>query len=219
MDVSQANENELQKAIDDITSGATASQPGASSDVASELEAKIQGQMGTPPAPEVPADGAMPEGVAPGVVPEGAVPEMAMPEMPTSSVEAMNPSVSEDAPAEEATPAIVGSAGVPVVDSAPEAQEVPVTVSAPEAPAPEVPVATPEVSGDLGAVKQAMLRDLYPLMDKVNLAPEQKYDVYKEMIESTGDKDMIPAAYEAVKGITDDAAKAEALLYLVDKAE
>lgn len=216
MDASQANENELQKAIDDITSGAAVEQPGASGDVAAELEAKIQNQMGTPPTPDVSAG----------------VPEMAMPQMPANPVEAMNPE----------TPSIVGSGAPVMVEGASsEAQSVPVTVGAqsgaPVAEDQPAPVAestptevvaeigetavesVPEVTGDLGSVKQAMLRDLFPLMDKVELAPEQKYDVYKEMIESTGDKNMIPAAYEAVKGIVDEAAKAEALLYLVNKAE
>lgn len=237
MDASQANENELQKAIDNITNGAATSQSGNGSEVASELEAKIQDQMGTPPAPQVPGVGEMPE--------------MVMPEMPVNSVEAMNPSTTE------ATPTIVGSGSPVMVNDTPsETQTVPVTVGASgatenaeateapsanvpteSAPAPEaasetVPETAPtsevvaemgetavETSGDLGSVKQAMLRDLFPLMDKVELAPEQKYDVYKEMIETTGDRNMIPAAYEAVKGISDDAAKAEALLYLVDKAE
>lgn len=209
MDASQANENELQKAIDDITSGAVAAQPSATNDVAAELEAKIQNQMGTPPAPEAPAG-------------------MAMPPVPDSSVEAMNPEAVAEAPA------IVGS-GAPVAAEEPasEAEDVPVTVGvgaptaetpAAEEPAEPAPVApaveeSPAASGNLSEVKQAMLRDLFPLMDKVELAPEQKYDVYKEMIESTGDKEMIPAAYEAVKGIADETAKAEALLYLVDKAE
>lgn len=192
MDASQSNENELQKAIDDITSGATAPET-AGGDVATELEAKIQNQMGTPPMPP-------------------------MPDMPGNSVEAMNPMMPPEVPAAEATdsPAIVGSGSPVAINDAPsETQDVPVTVgatSAAEAPA-------SETDGDLGSVKQAMLRDLFPLMDKVNMGPEQKYDIYKEMIETTGDKSMIPAAYEAVKSIADETAKAEALLYLVDKAE
>ena len=39
------------------------------------------------------------------------------------------------------------------------------------------------------------------------------------MIESTGSKDMITSAYEAVKGIGDEAERAEALLFLVEKAD
>ncbi|MBR3220488.1 hypothetical protein IKF76_01310 [Candidatus Saccharibacteria bacterium] len=196
MDASQSNENELQKAIDDITSGATAPQA-AAGDVAADLEAKIQSQMGTPPVPP-------------------------MPDMPASSVDAMNPVMPPAEPSSE-PPAIVGSGAAVAINDAPsEVQDVPVTMgnasAEPEAAMVEA-AEIKEVPGDLGAVRQAMLRDLFPLMDKVELAPEQKYDVYKEMIETTGDKNMIPAAYEAVKGIADDAVKAEALLYLVDKAE
>ena len=68
-------------------------------------------------------------------------------------------------------------------------------------------------------VKKQMLQDLYPLMDKIKMQPEQKFKVYKQMIESTGSKDMITSAYEAVKGIGDEAERAEALLFLVEKAD
>ena len=68
-------------------------------------------------------------------------------------------------------------------------------------------------------VKKQMLQDLYPLMDKIKMQPEQKFKVYKQMIESTGSKDMITSAYEAVKEISNEQEKAEALLFLVEKAD
>lgn len=68
-------------------------------------------------------------------------------------------------------------------------------------------------------VKKQMLQDLYPLMDKIKMQPEQKFKVFKQMIESTGSKEMIASAYEAVKGIGNEEARAEALLFLVEKAD
>lgn len=67
-------------------------------------------------------------------------------------------------------------------------------------------------------VKKQMLQDLYPLMDKIKMQPEQKFKVYKQMIETTGSKEMIASAYEAVKGIGNEEERAEALLFLVEKA-
>ena len=68
-------------------------------------------------------------------------------------------------------------------------------------------------------VKKQMLQDLYPLMDKIKMQPEQKFKVYKQMIETTGSKEMITSAYEAVKEIGNEEARAEALLFLVEKAD
>jgi len=68
-------------------------------------------------------------------------------------------------------------------------------------------------------VKKQMLQDLYPLMDKIKMQPEQKFKVYKQMIETTGSKEMITSAYEAVKEIGNEEVRAEALLFLVEKAD
>ena len=82
--------------------------------------------------------------------------------------------------------------------------------------------ATPEAVAEdskLEDVKKQMLQDLYPLMDKIKINPDQKFKVYKQMIESTGDKEMITAAYDTAKSLTDETERAEALLYLIEKAD
>ena len=211
MDISQANDNELQKAIDDITKSAATE---TASDAVSELEAKIQNQLGVPPTPP-------------------------MPEMPAAPAEAAAP-VETAAPAPEAAPTLTPSAdfAVPTVEAAPAEAPAEVATEAPaesaatepamtaptlEAPtiesAPVAEVATQSVDGDLKSVKEAMMRDLFPLMDKVDVKPEQKYEIYKEMIEITNDKSMIAAAYEAAKGLADETARAEALLYLIEAVD
>ena len=82
--------------------------------------------------------------------------------------------------------------------------------------------ATPEAVAEdskLEDVKKQMLQDLYPLMDKIKINPDQKFKVYKQMIESTGDKEMITAAYDTAKSLADETERAEALLYLIEKAD
>ena len=86
----------------------------------------------------------------------------------------------------------------------------------------ETAAATPETVAEdskLEDVKKQMLQDLYPLMDKIKINPDQKFKVYKQMIESTGDKEMITAAYDTTKSLTDETERAEALLYLIEKAD
>ncbi|MBQ6486440.1 hypothetical protein IJI76_01790 [Candidatus Saccharibacteria bacterium] len=84
----------------------------------------------------------------------------------------------------------------------------------------EAPVEAPAPVGELSDVKQNMIQDLIPLMNQVSSIDEtEKYRLYKEAIENTHDKSIIPAAYEAAKGIANEAARAEALLYLIKEAE
>jgi hypothetical protein len=104
---------------------------------------------------------------------------------------------------------------------------------APEAPvAPEVtaPVAEPVVDfsamPELNAtpatfsdVKEKMIRDLLPIIDKVNVEPEKKFELYKHVISKTHDQAMVADAYAAIKDLADEKAKAEALLFLIDEAE
>lgn len=196
MDLNQTNENELQKAIDDITKNAAAP-ANDSSGMAAELEAKIQNQMGVPPAPPVvPGDGEF-------VVPNDA-----------------NAAPVSPAPA---TDSMVGAEANEVTDLSASVTETAGTTEAvaqPEVATQEAVVESKvEISSDLEKVKESMLKDLFPLMDKINVMPEQKFKIYKQMIESTQDKSMIVAAYEAVKGIADETTKAEALLYLVEQAD
>lgn len=118
------------------------------------------------------------------------------------------------------TPAVmpepVASTTEPVVETP---AVVPETVAAPSVEA-NAPVVNTEVTGDqFENVKKQMLQDLYPLMDKIKMQPEQKFKVYKQMIETTGSKEMITSAYEAVKEIGNEEVRAEALLFLVEKAD
>ena len=73
-----------------------------------------------------------------------------------------------------------------------------------------------EVGGDLAQIKNSALADLKPIINTVELPAEEKFSLYKEMIEVTQDKSCIEPAYNAAKGITDDKMRAEALLFIVE---
>lgn len=167
MPTGQSDDNELQKAIDDITRSAV--KPGQVGDPASEIEAKLK--------TEAAANGAT-------VVP---------PKVELSPISEQSSKELERA-LENATP-----------------------VMAAEDPAqPEAVLGTTE---DLEVVKKEMLRELFPLMDKINLKPEQKFRVYREMIESTQDKGMVAKAYESARMIENEQQKGEALVFLLEQLD
>jgi len=79
------------------------------------------------------------------------------------------------------------------------------------APAPIAsPVAIP-VAGELDGVKQAAITELRPLVDKLTLPPEEKFDTYLLLIRSTDDKSLIGPAHEAAKMISDETRRADSL--------
>ena len=207
----QSNDD-LQNAINGIVSGSNAATP--------EVATPEMPDLGVPPTPPVPEAGASLDMALPGVAPE--TPETAPGLTPEPGADLMNQapaSIEEQAAAEMTTPPEVAPDFTPGITS--EAPEM-----APEtAPADladsviDLPETTPETPSELSSVKQSMIQDLIPLMDKVSLDANKKFDLYKEVIDSTHDKSMVPAAYEVAKGISDDTLKAEALLYLINESE
>ena len=196
----------------DQNSGAPMMDATSATDSNADFNINIQDQLGVPPAPPAPP------------IPDFLANEPSMPGMnPDVMADLTNsgPTPITGAPTETEVPAALENAAPTAVETMPEVT--------PEAVATEETVAPSsnnnETAGNEGAniqfeeVKKQMLQDLYPLMDKIKMQPEQKFKVYKQMIESTGSKDMITSAYEAVKGIGDEAERAEALLFLVEKAD
>jgi len=78
-----------------------------------------------------------------------------------------------------------------------------------EEPAPTMP--TP-ASEDLESIKNSALHELRPLVDKLDISPEEKFDTYLLLLRSTDDKALIAPAYAAAQAIVDEARKAQALL-------
>lgn len=114
----------------------------------------------------------------------------------------------------------------PVADAAAEepAEDLTATVPPVEEVAPLVdepiaPLTTPSVSGDLDSVKQEALNELRPLVDKLNVGPEEKFDTYLLLLRSTDDRELIAPAHEAAKGIADEARRAQALLDIIKEID
>lgn len=78
-----------------------------------------------------------------------------------------------------------------------------------------------KASGDdsLDSVKNEALNELRPLVDKLNISPEEKFDTYLLLIRSTDDKDLIEPAHETAKLITDEARRAQALLDIIKEID
>jgi hypothetical protein len=90
---------------------------------------------------------------------------------------------------------------------------------APEPVTPAEPQPMPAVSSDLDDVKQEAITELRPLVDKLTLEPEEKFDTYLLLIRSTDDKSLIAPAHEAAKAITDEARRAQALLDIIKEID
>jgi hypothetical protein len=109
-----------------------------------------------------------------------------------------------------------------VVADAPAVEEMAVAPTPPEPVAPEEsafsPAAVPAVS-DLDAIKQDALSELRPLVDKLDVTPEEKFDTYLLLLRSTDDQTLISPAFAAARIITDEARRAQALLDIIKEID
>lgn len=89
------------------------------------------------------------------------------------------------------------------------------------APAPAAPVVAPVHGGDspLDSIKKDALLELRPLVDKLNVDQEEKFDTYLLLIRSTDDASLIAPAHEAAKAITDETRRAQALLDVIKEID
>lgn len=202
MDQNQTVDNDLQKAIDDITN-TTNTDPVFSDPVAapSSVPEGDTGELGEPvgpfPEPKVEMVAPAPEPIAPFEpidIPELNVPApepAAMPPMPQPAPEPVAPAPAIPEPA-------------PVV---------------PE-PAP-APVQSMFNSSNLNTrqVKEAALRDLIPLLDRLNMTPSQKFNICRNIFEDLRDYTVLEQAYRAATEIANETERAEALLYLVESID
>lgn len=112
----------------------------------------------------------------------------------------------------EEIPAPVPGFGVPVQESPIVPDETPVI------PAFDMPAPTPQDDG-LEGVKRDAIQELRPLIDHIDLPPEEKFDTYLLLIRSTDDATLIAPAHIAAQGITDEKRKAEALLDIIKEID
>lgn len=71
----------------------------------------------------------------------------------------------------------------------------------------------------LDSIKQSALAELRPLVDKLEVEPEEKFNTYLLLIRSTDDKSLIAPAHEAAKSIPDETKKAQALLDIIKEID
>ena len=111
---------------------------------------------------------------------------------------------------------------LPTMPDSIEALEQPV-IETPEpvsayVPEPALP-ATSVADDSLEAIKKDALNELRPLVDKLDVSPEEKFDTYLLLIRSTDDQALIAPAHEAARGISDEARRAQALLDIVKEID
>ena len=96
------------------------------------------------------------------------------------------------------------------------------TVDPAVAPIADSTVATTPVSpvgDDLAPIKNEAISELRPLVDKLNLPPEEKFDTYLLLLRSTDDRTLIAPAHAAAQAIADEAKKAQALLDIIKEID
>ena len=199
MGQSQTADNDLQKAIDDITN-ITNTDPVFSDPVA-----------------------------APSTVPEGDTGELSEPVGPfpeEPKVEMVPPAPEPIAPLESVN---IPELNVPPLESVPapeapqeeglQASQLP-PAPTPE-PLPEMPTSdsTPIEAEDANQIKNSALRDLVPLLDHLDMDASKKFKIYYAVFESSRDLDTLKLAYKTAREITDESERAKALYNLIESID
>jgi hypothetical protein len=70
---------------------------------------------------------------------------------------------------------------------------------------------------DLLDLKQKALQDLSPLVGQLDQTPEEKFHTTMMMIQANDNKELLSDAYTAAQAITDDKARAQALLDVINE--
>ena len=122
--------------------------------------------------------------------------------------------VANDTPTDVAAPD-------PVATPAPDEVEpvAPSTAEPAVTPMPAMPSMPSMGGGDLESIKKDALSELRPLVDKLNVAPEEKFDTYLLLLRSTDDQALIAPAHEAARNIADEARRAQALLDVIKEID
>lgn len=110
----------------------------------------------------------------------------------------------------------------PVGQDSPVDNVPPVTPDPVPAPDPAQSFAAPSFqagSDDLAPIKTEAINELRPLVDKLTLPPEEKFDTYLLLLRSTDDRSLIAPAHAAAREITDESKKAQALLDIIKEID
>lgn len=87
----------------------------------------------------------------------------------------------------------------------------------PPAPGPQPSAPLADNSDDLLDIKQQALQHLSPLVSHLDQSPEEKFKTTMMMIQASDDQTLIKDAYEAAQQISDEKARAQALLDVVNE--
>lgn len=82
---------------------------------------------------------------------------------------------------------------------------------------PVVPATT--ASSELEDIKMNALKELRPLIDKVQLPAEEMFDTYLMLIRSTDDSSLVGPAHAVAKNIGDETRRAAALLEIIKEID
>jgi hypothetical protein len=110
----------------------------------------------------------------------------------------------------------------PVVDANAEAAAdaaVQNLVTPPETPDVTVAPTAAQSSPELDSIKKTALEELRPLVDKLDLPADEKFDTLLLLIRSTDDKTLVSAAHEAARAIEDETKRAQALLDVIKEID
>lgn len=72
---------------------------------------------------------------------------------------------------------------------------------------------------ELSDLKKAALEELRPLVTRLKLPPDEKFDTLLLIIRSTDDKNLLGPAHEAAKLISDETKRAQALLDIIKEID
>ena len=141
------------------------------------------------------------------------------PEQPAQSATGLN-FEETPAPASQVVPAVDATQQVPAAAALDTPLEVPTVAPVADAVPDFSALPQPtEESNPLDAIKSDALNELRPLIDRVDLPAEEKFDTYLMLIRSTDDSSLIGPAHAAAQAITDEKRKAEALLDIIKEID
>jgi hypothetical protein len=133
-----------------------------------------------------------------------------------------NPSPTDTASALPANPFADNDVPVPPPPSSVPADPSPSMPPASPPITPPEPMAAPAAvnppaSDDLLGLKQQALQSLQPLVSHLDQSPEEKFKTTMMLIQASDNSSLVKQAYEAANQITDEKARAQALLDVVNE--
>lgn len=109
-------------------------------------------------------------------------------------------------------PPVVDPSGVPDMPPPPLLDE-------PSFSVPQLSASPAADSSDLESIKKDALSELRPLVERLELPAEEKFDIMLLIIRSNDDSSLLSTAHTVAKQITDDTKRAQALLDVIKEID